>query len=372
MIRIGITGQSGFIGSHLFNTIRLYSDKYSLVSFDKIAFKSNKEIDQFVSKCDVIVHLAGINRHVNQNLLYQDNLNITSSLISSLERTKRKPHVIFTSSTQEDRENLYGNSKKIAREMLIKWASDVNAIFTGLIVPNVFGPFCKPNYNSVVATFCKQLINNISPKIDIDAQLNLIYVGDLVKKIIQIIDDKIQSPFFVLEHGQTIKVSDLLFLLQRFKEDYHLNGVIPKLNSNFELQLFNTFRSYEILEEKYPVKYLKHSDLRGNFTELLRLNSGGQISFSTTNSGITRGNHFHTRKIERFSVIKGKARIQLRRIGTSQIFSFDLNGDEPSYVDMPVWYAHNLTNIGDSDLFTVFWINEHYDALDPDTFTEVV
>jgi UDP-2-acetamido-2,6-beta-L-arabino-hexul-4-ose reductase len=372
MKRIGITGQSGFIGSHLYNTICLSKDKFSLVFFNKIAFKCNNEIDQFVSKCDVIVHLAGINRHVNQYELYQENLNLTEALISSLNRTKRKPHIIFSSSTQENRENLYGNSKKHAREILHKWASEVKAAFTGLIIPNVYGPFCKPNYNSVVATFCNQLINDISPKIDIDAHLNLIYIGDLVSKIIQIIDKKIESPYYVIEPEQTIKVSDLLFLLQGFKDQYLLKGIIPKLSSKFEVQLFNTFRSYVKLEEKYPIKYLKHTDIRGDFTELIRLNCGGQISFSTTHSGITRGNHFHTRKIERFSVLKGIARIQLRRIGTSQILSFDLNGNEPSYVDIPVWYAHNLTNIGDSDLLTVFWINEHFDSLDPDTYVEEV
>ena len=112
--------------------------------------------------------------------------------------------------------------------------------------------------------------------------------------------------------------------------------------------------------------------MRGNFTELIKLNNGGQISFSTTHPGITRGNHFHTRKIERFSVIKGKARIQLRKIGTDQIFNFDLDGDQPSYVDMPIWYTHNITNSGDTELYTVFWINEFYDANDPDTFFEIV
>jgi UDP-2-acetamido-2,6-beta-L-arabino-hexul-4-ose reductase len=256
--------------------------------------------------------------------------------------------------------------------MINQWAAQVNAVFTGLIIPNVFGPFCKPNYNSVIATFCHQLTNGSVPKIEIDAPINLLHVGDLVKKIIEIIDLRVESPAYVIDHEITIKVSALLSLLQEFKQDYHIQGIIPIFKSKFELQLFNTFRSYESIDKKYPVRYIKHSDLRGDFTELIKLNGGGQVSFSTTHPGITRGNHFHTRKIERFSVIKGKARIQLRQIGTAEIFNFDLNGDEPSYVDMPVWYTHNITNIGDTDLYTVFWINEFYDTNDPDTFMEVV
>lgn len=372
MKRIGITGQSGFIGSHLLNTINLFKDKYVVVPFEKTAFISDNEIDHFVVNCDVIVHLAGVNRHVDQQELYNQNIHLTSSLINSLRRTKSKPHVIFSSSTQEERENLYGNAKKEAREMINQWAAQVNAVFTGLIIPNVFGPFCKPNYNSVIATFCHQLTNGSVPKIEIDAPINLLHVGDLVKKIIEIIDLSVESPAYVIDHEITIKVSSLLSLLQEFKQDYHIQGIIPIFKSKFELQLFNTFRSYESIDKKYPVRYIKHSDLRGDFTELIKLNGGGQVSFSTTHPGITRGNHFHTRKIERFSVIKGKARIQLRQIGTAEIFNFDLNGDEPSYVDMPVWYTHNITNIGDTDLYTVFWINEFYDTNDPDTFMEVV
>ena len=150
------------------------------------------------------------------------------------------------------------------------------------------------------------------------------------------------------------------------------NGIVPDLSDPFERNLFNTFVCYIDHSNFFPFKLRLNTDERGSFVETVKLNSGGQISFSTTKPGITRGNHFHTRKAERFAVIKGKARIQLRRIGTDRIINFELDGTEPAFVDMPVWHTHNITNIGSEDLYTIFWISEFFDAGDPDTFFETV
>ncbi len=372
MKRIVVTGQSGFIGGHLYNTLKLYPDKYSIINFNKSYFNDEKSIDEFVSNCDVIIHLAGVNRSQDQQHLFDENILLADKLIRSLERTKAKPHIIFSSSTQEEKDNLYGNAKKISREKIAEWALKSNSNFTGLVVPNVFGPFGKPFYNSVIATFCHQLVSGNTPKIDVDTDVNLIYVGDLVEHIIDVVDNDINNPYFIVKANKTISVSEILNQLNTFKRVYQLEGVIPAFTDIFDIQLFNTFRSFESVEDKYPVKYLSHKDVRGEFTELIKLNSGGQISFSTTYPGVTRGNHFHTRKIERFSVIKGEALIQLRKIGTDKVFDFKLSGDSPSYVDMPIWYTHNIRNIGSTELYTVFWINEFYDANDPDTFMEIV
>ena len=173
-------------------------------------------------------------------------------------------------------------------------------------------------------------------------------------------------------HTSQIKVTDILQLLLRYKGEYVEKGIIPELNNNFEINLFNTFRCYVDIRSHYPVEYTQHTDARGAFVEIIRLNGGGQISFSTTKPGITRGNHFHTRKIERFSVIKGEALIQLRKIGSGESMDFRLSGDHPSYVDMPIWYTHNITNTGTEDLYTIFWINEFFNPDDPDTYFEIV
>ena len=372
MKRIGVTGQSGFVGSHLYNTLGLNDHKYERIEFDKSFFVNEDLLDHFVSHCDVIVHLSGMNRHSDQEVIYETNIDLAIKLRDSLIRTKSKAQVIFSSSSQEENDNLYGKSKKEARSLLNNWAKDNGSVFVGLIIPNVFGPFGKPYYNSVVATFCHQLNNNEEPIINVDAEVNLIYVHELVEQIIQLIDKDVHQAELKVSHSAICKVSEILSILQSFKEDYHQNNTIPEFSSTFELNLFNTFRSYIDLNSFYPVNYKQHTDERGAFTELIRLNSGGQVSFSTTVPNITRGNHFHTRKIERFSVIKGKALIQLRKIGTSKKFEFELDGIHPAYVDMPIWYTHNITNIGEEELYTVFWINEAFDPIDPDTYFEKV
>lgn len=375
MLKIGITGQEGFIGKHLYHTLGLESEKYERVRFEKSFFEDGTSLDNFVSQCDVIVHLAAMNRHNDPDVIYKTNIGLVQKLIASMERTGAKSHVIFSSSTQEERDNLYGKSKKEGRGLLGQWASKVGAKFTGMVVPNVFGPFGHPYYNSVVATFCHQLSHGETPKIEVDGEIKLIYVGELVNEIIKVVDGLVTASAngrLDVPHTGTIKVSKLLKLLSLYKEIYMEQGEIPSLENAFAHNLFNTFRCYMPKENYFPRKFVQHTDARGAFVEVARLGIGGQVSFSTTVPGTTRGNHFHTRKIERFAVIKGKALILLRQIGTDKVMDFYLDGKEPAYVDMPIWYTHNIKNIGEEELVTIFWINEPYNADDPDTWFEVV
>ena len=372
MIKIGITGQEGFVGQHLYNTIGLSLDEYERVEYKREFFESPDLLIDFVSKCDVIVHLAAMNRHNDPQVIYDVNIKLVKNLIEALESANSNAHVLFSSSLQEERDNLYGKSKKDGRELLAQWARKSGGQFTGLVIPNVFGPFGQPNYNSFIATFSHQLANNETPEIEVDGEVKLIYVSDLVKAIILEFRNKPGKDFFTIPHTDQRKVSEILSLLESYKTQYMDSGIIPVLKDLFEINLFNTFRCYMNIKEHYPVKFIKHTDPRGAFVEVIRLNVGGQVSFSTTVPGITRGNHFHTRKIERFAVIKGEALIQLRKIGTNEVLDFYLNGDEPAYVDMPIWYTHNIKNIGGEELYTNFWINEFFDPADPDTFMEIV
>jgi len=372
MIQVGITGQNGFIGTHLSNYLGLKRG-FSVIPFKKSFFEDDQELDQFVEHCDVIVHLAALNRHPDPEILYESNVKLVRKITDSCERTSSVPHIIFSSSIQEGKENAYGKSKREGRELFQKWALKNNARFTSLLIPNVFGPFGKPFYNSVVATFCYQLTHGAIPQVEVNGKLNMIYVGDLISELagyIQIPRSGINN--YPIPCTATVQVSELLALLGRYKELYFDEGKIPLLNNAFELNLFNTFRSYIPIKDYFPASYFVHTDNRGAFVELIKLETGGQVSFSTTHPQIIRGNHFHTRKIERFSVISGRAQIQLRRIGTSEVYDFFLDGESPSYVDMPIWYTHNIKNIGDSDLLTVFWINEFYNPDDPDTYFETV
>lgn len=372
MIKIGITGQEGFVGTHLYNTLALQPEKYERVDYHISYFHDEQKLQEFVSKCDVIVHLAAMNRHDDAQVLYETNINLVKNLISALEKTNSKAHVLFSSSSQEERDNLYGKSKKEGRELLVNWAEKSGGKFTGLVIPNVFGPFGMPNYNSFIATFCYKLTHGEIPEIQQDGEVNLIYVGELVQEILNKIEAGITEKIYPVPYTSTHKVSEVLAKLENFKDLYFDNGEIPELKSTFDYQLFNTFRCYFDIANHYPVKFTQHTDNRGAFVELIRLGIGGQCSFSTTVPGITRGNHYHTRKIERFAVIKGKALIQLRKIGTKEVLDFYLDGTEPAYVDMPIWYTHNIKNIGEEELYTVFWINEPFNPEDADTYFEVV
>lgn len=372
MLKVGITGQNGFVGTHLYNTLGLRTDDFERVEFSRAYFDDNNKLDEFVASCDTIVHLAGLNRHNEPQVIYDVNVALAKKLISACERTNSTPHIIFSSSTQEDRDNLYGASKKHARESLLNWSKRANAIFTGMVIPNVFGPFGNPYYNSVVATFCHQVAHDETPKIEVDGDLKLIYVNELVSEIVARIDKRKTEDNCVIPHTAEAKVSELLALLKRYNQTYRIDGEIPQIKSPFEKNLFNTFRCYMDIENHFPVKFTQHTDPRGSFVEIVRLGIGGQVSFSTTVPGITRGNHYHTRKIERFAVIKGKALIQLRKIGTDKVLDFYLDGDSPAYVDMPIWYTHNIKNIGDEVLYTNFWIDEPYNEKDADTYFEEV
>ncbi len=371
-MKIGITGQNGFVGSHLYNTLGLFPEEFERIEFNRDFFENNQYLDDFVAKCDVIVHLAALNRHESDQVLHDTNVNLTVKLVDALKRTNSQAHVLISSSTQEDRDNLYGKSKKTGRETLVEWAKVNGGKATGLIIPNVFGAFGKPFYNSFVATFCHQLTHGETPAIANDGEVKLIYVQELIDIIIKAIRSNEGVAELLIEPTATKKVSEVLILLQEYKAKYFDGGEIPAIHNTFEYNLFNTYRTYIDQATHFPVKFTQHTDPRGAFVEVIRLGIGGQCSFSTTVPGITRGNHYHTRKIERFAVIKGKALIQLRKINTDDVMDFYLDGNEPSYVDMPIWYTHNIKNIGEEELYTIFWINEPFNPEDADTYFETV
>lgn len=374
-IRVGITGQHGFTGSHLTNFLGLKED-IELITFQRHLFDEghSTQLQEFVASCDAVVHLAALNRHEDSRVIYDTNVGLINQLIAACDAAAVTPHILFSSSTQEDNDSLYGKSKRDGRIALEAWAERTQALVTGLLIPNVFGPFGKPFYNSVVATFCYQLTHGQEPLINSDAEVSLIYVNELVEEIYTLITNPAHiagRTNGVLKYNITapykVKVSRILQLLEAYKAGYLDNGVFPDLTDTFEKALFNTYRCY-VPESYYPHPFKLNIDNRGQFVEIARTNTPGQTSYSTTVPGITRGNHFHTRKAERFAVIKGKARIQLRKIGTSEVISYYLDGENPSYVDMPIWYTHNITNIGDEELITIFWINEPYDSQNPDTY----
>ena len=369
-MKIGITGSNGFIGFHLRNTLNQYKD-YQLISFERQFFENEIHLDKFISSCDVVVHLAGLNRHNDEELLLKTNIDLATKLSDSISRVNFKKKLIFLSSTHETSDSAYGISKLKSRSVLTESSKKIGFSLTSLIVPNVFGPFCEPNYNSFIANFCHSLINNNKTNIIVDDDVKLIYIQNLVSKIM---DEFNSSSNYkkVLPFDFKLKVSEVLKVLNSFKELYIEKDEIPDVSENYKLNLFNTFRSYLDYDNFYPRSYKNNVDDRGNFVEILRSNSLGQYSFSSTKPKVVRGNHYHTRKVERFAVISGEALIKMRKIGTNDIIEYKLSGNSPEFVDIPIWYTHSIQNIGEEDLYTLFWVNEPYDNDNSDTFFENV
>jgi UDP-2-acetamido-2,6-beta-L-arabino-hexul-4-ose reductase len=354
-MKIGITGSEGFIGYHTYTYL-----KYAT---DHDAIKLNRDFgkDIRIKECDWVIHLAGMNRG-DENEVYETNVRLTSNLLESIvDDTK----ILFASSHLAEEDNLYGASKRDCEEML----KDADPNHKSIRIPNVFGPFCKPNYNSFVATFCYKLCNDETPEVLVDNTVQLTFVTDVVKALLeQIEEDDIITPL----PSKFIKVTEVLEMLKDYKKQYGLNGKIPNLNTNFKRHLFNTFRSYMNYEDRlFPTT--THSDDRGELAELVNVDmSEGLVFTSFTNPTFKRGQHFHIRKFERFCVVGGEAIIRMRKIGDNKIDEYRVSGNEIKVIDMPVFYTHHIENVGRGLLRTVFWISERVNKDDTDTYWEDV
>jgi UDP-2-acetamido-2,6-beta-L-arabino-hexul-4-ose reductase len=273
--RVGITGQSGFIGTPLFNTLGLFPDRFERVPFEDCFFEDQSKLNAFVKSCDVIVHLAAMNRYNDMQVIYDTNVGLVEKLISACETLRVLPHIIYSSSIHENWDNLYGKSKRVGRELFEQWARRNNgARFSGFVMPNVFGPYGRPYFNSVVATFCYLLTHDGKPKIDVDNDVTFIYVADIVKRLIDEIE--LVASVSIIENVRRIdvpaykriKVSELLSLLDLYKVNYFEKGSIPSLNTSFERDLFNTFLGYIDHSSFFPFRLKSNSDERGSFVEI--------------------------------------------------------------------------------------------------------
>lgn len=369
-MKIIISGHNGFVGKHFIRNLKKNDIKTPIEKLTRSDFLDLKKLIKKISPNDIVVHLAAINRDVDDKSLIKKNNDINNQLCKALKSTNFKGKLIFSSSTQESQKTVYGKIKQQARIKFKEQSKLLGYKFYGLIIPNLFGPFCKPNYNSFVATFSNQILEGITPKVYEDKIINLLFIDDLIDKIINLILSKTQDIDF--NNVTKIRVSEVLQKLKVYSNIYIKKGDIPFLESNFDIKLFNTFRSYINYKLFFPKEYKSFSDKRGTFFELNRSLSESQSSFSLTNKGQVRGQHYHTRKIERFSVVKGKARLILREILSKNKIEYILDGDNPSYVDIPIWHTHSLENIGKNELITFFWINEHFSETNHDTYPEIV
>lgn len=369
-MKIGITGMVGFVGSHLRDLLKT-KENIEVLPFEDCYYDNADKFIEFARQADVIVHLAGVNRD-EPDVVYNKNVELMTKLLEYVDKGGNKPYILFSASTQIEKDNHYGRAKKKGMELLEQWSIKNSASSVSMVVPNVFGDGGRPFYNSVVATFCHQITHNQQPTILNDGDISLIYINDLVSDIYNLIVNRQQGyRIEYLKPRAQVKVSKILELLNKYKDYYYGSGMIPDINSDFERDLYNVFITY--MDNADWQRNLKlNTDQRGSFVEVFKLQKGGQVSFSTTKPGITRGNHYHIRKNEKFCVVSGQASIKLRRIGTDKVIEYKVSGDNPSWIEMPIYYTHNISNIGDTELVTLFWINEHFNPEDPDTYYQEV
>jgi len=366
MTDIGVTGINGLIGWHL--RAFLYSRKdFEIVTADRLTFSSKESLDNFVKSSDVIVHLASMITG-DEKVLAETNIKLVDDLLGACERMGRAPHIIFASSNHILRNTAYGRSKTECSERFAEWSEINNAKFTNLILPNVFGEGGKPFYNSVISTFCHQKANGEECKIMEDITLEQRHAQDVARKIFDIIRNSITGDIFF--DGHSVSVSAILDKLNIFSDKYQKH-IIPELKTNFDLALFNTYRSY-LYPGKYPMSVPVHEDKRGSLFETVKSLNGGQTFISTTRPRVVRGNHYHLSKFERFFVISGNGEIRIRKLFSDKIRSFYVSGARPEYIDIPTLHTHSITNVGDEKLTVLFWSHELFDPDKSDTFEETV
>lgn len=366
MTVVGVNGVTGMLGRHI--ACRLHVEPTIRVTpIGRAQFDDPVALDGTFAGCDAIVHAAGMNRGDPADI-EATNTRLTEQLVASARRTGRTPHVIFANSVQQELDNPYGRSKLRAADILRTWANDVGAPFTDLVLPHVFGEGGRPFHNSVVATFCHQLAVGEQPRIENDSTLELIHAQDVADEVVDAVGAPTTGPRRL--KGVHMTVSQLLDLLRPMNELYS-GGRLPDLGEPLAVQLFNTLRSYRF-PTAYPTAFPLRTDDRGSLFEAVQETSGGQTFLSHTKPGITRGNHFHLRKVERFVVVQGDAVIRIRPVFGETVHEFPVTGDAPSYVDIPTLHTHNITNTGPGDLLTLFWANEIFDEARPDTYATPV
>ena len=382
-MKILITGANGFVGKNLtaqLDNIKLGKAKNYDLSNDLTIYKYDIDtppelLDVYTKDCDFVFHLAGVNRPKDEKEFMEGNFGFTSVLLDKLKENNNKAPVLITSSIQAALDNPYGRSKKAGEDLMFEYGRSNNAKVLVYRLPNVFGKWCRPNYNSAVATFCNNIANDLDITVnDPEVVMNLVYIDDVVDEFIAALmgNENKDGEYCGIPTVHTIKLGEIVSLLYGFKAQPE-KLVMPEIPENsFAKKLYSTYLSY-LPKEKvcFPLKMNK--DDRGSFTELLKTEKCGQISVNISKPGITKGQHWHNTKWEFFIVVSGHGLIQERKIGTDEVLEFEVSGDEIKAIHMLPGYTHNIINLSKTeDLVTVMWANERFDPSKPDTYFEEV
>jgi UDP-2-acetamido-2,6-beta-L-arabino-hexul-4-ose reductase len=363
-MNILITGGKGFIGQNLAASL---SSEHNLFLFD--VDTESALLDDYCRDADFVFHLAGVNRPPNPDEFMTGNFGFTRALLDTLKKHKKTCPVMLSSSTQAQLNNPYGQSKKAGEELLFAYGEETGARVLVYRFPNVFGKWCRPNYNSAVATFCHNVARDLPIQVSDPANdLTLVYIDDVVREMICALAGKEHKDgkyCAVTEVYQT-KLGTVVDIIQSFRQ-FRSAFSVADMADPLTKKLYGTYLSY--LPENafsYPLKM--NVDSRGSFTEFLRTTHHGQVSVNISKPHIVKGNHWHHSKNEKFLVVSGQGVIRFRKPGNAEIFSYEVSGEKLEVVDIPPGYTHNIENLGDTDLVTVMWVNEPFDKENPDTF----
>ena len=382
-MKILVTGARGFVGKNLCATlynIQRGLDKSHGIDADITVLPYDvdtpkEKLNEYCAECDFVFHLAGVNRPETQEEFMQGNFGFTSELLGLLKKHNNLCPVMISSSIQAALDNPYGLSKKAGEDLLFSYSKETGARVLIYRLPNVFGKWCRPNYNSAVATFCNNIACDLPIQVnDRSVNMTLVYIDDVVDELIRALkgEENRKGDFCFVPIEHKITLGEIVDLLYEFKKQSE-TLIMPEIaNGSFQKKLYSTYLSYLPAEKiSFPLKM--NVDQRGSFTELLKTDKCGQFSVNISNPGITKGQHWHNTKWEFFIVVSGKGLIQQRKIGSDEVLNFYVSGEKIEAVHMLPGYTHNIINLSDTEkLVTVMWANEQFDQNKPDTFFEVV
>lgn len=372
MKRIVITGSKGLIGWHAHARLHAANcaagfkgqpKPYDIVALDHDAFNDDSILRAALDGSHAVLHFAGVNRASDQEV-EAANPEISTRLATACEVVQCKPHIVYANSTHAASDTPYGRSKRIAGEIL----SQVGGRYTDMVLPHIFGECARPRYNNVTATFIEAVIAGATPEINPNGRVSLLHAGAAAQAALEAVING--STGILRPEARDIAVTELLALLQQFHANYQDN-IYPDLSDAFTLALFNSYRA-ALYPNGFPRPLKLNTDARGTLFEAVKGGGGGQTFLSSSVPGVTRGDHFHLNKVERFLVVQGEAVIRIRKVLSDEVWEYRVSGGAPAPVDMPTLHTHSIENTGDTDLLTLFWTHDLFDPANPDTFADKV
>ncbi|QQP69549.1 NAD-dependent epimerase/dehydratase family protein [Carnobacterium sp. CS13] len=365
-MKILVTGSKGFIGKNL------VAELNNLEYKDILHFNRDDDwslLEKYTKECDFVFHLAGINRPEKEEEFMEGNANLTSQLLNFLKKSNNKAPVLITSSIQAEQDNPYGESKRAAEELMFDYEQQTGTKIYVYRLPNVFGKWSKPNYNTVVATYCYNVARDIDIQVhNPDTQLILCYIDDVIKELTSILNNPIivEEKIFKIAREYQITLGILAKIIKSFKESRN-DLMVPNMENELTKKLYSTYLSF-LPENEFSYELKMNVDQRGSFTEFLKTPDRGQVSVNVSKPGITKGNHWHHTKNEKFLVVSGKGQIRFRNKDTTKVIEYNVSGEKFKVVDIPTGYTHSIVNTGNTDLVTIMWANELFDQDNPDTY----